>query len=68
MTDFCMVDKDDVCCRLVKAMAAAVAAALALDVVETIFGLIDGTAEEIDDVFIAEKGSRSTRLPLTIAT
>lgn len=81
MTVFCMVGREaEVCCccccwgristlfcRAVKARAAAVAAALAFAVVETTLGLSDGTAEVIDDVFSAENGSSSTRLPLTMA-
>lgn len=81
MTVFCMVGTEaEVCCccccwgristlfcRAVKARAAAVAAALAFAVVETTLGLSDGTAEVIDDVFSAENGSSSTRLPLTMA-
>lgn len=77
MTVFCIVGKEAiVCCgristlfcRVVKAMAAAVAAALAFDEAETTVDLVDGTTEVMEDVFNAVKGSRSTRVPLTIAT
>lgn len=53
-------------CRLVKAMAAA----LAFDAAETTIGLaLDGTTEVMEEVFSAVKpGSRRTRLPLTMAT
>lgn len=77
MTVFCIVGKEDIVCwgristlfcRVVKAMAAAVAAALAFDAAETTIGLVDGTTEVMEDVFIAVKGSRRTRVPLTMAT